>query len=88
MKNENKKGKSFSRRGIFPILGTSLLLPFFGMGNSVKHESTSTEDEEYETLLKPDGTIVKVKRSALKKSKTVQKNMSNSSLLSWLGKKS
>jgi hypothetical protein len=50
--------------------------------------SISNEDnEEFETLLKQDGTTVKVKVSALKKSKIIQKNISNISFLDWLGRK-
>lgn len=87
MKNESGKGKLISRRGILPILGTTFLIPFLGFGTANISEPSSPEDEEYQTLLKPDGTTVKVKVSALKKSKVVKKNLSNTSFLSWLGKK-
>ncbi len=87
MKNRSGKGKKISRRGILPILGGSLLIPFLGFGNSIDDEKIPTEEnEEYQTLLKPDGTTVKVKVSTLKKSKIVKKNISNNSLLKWLGK--
>jgi len=86
---KTKKGKQISRRGILPILGSALLIPFLGFGKSSKEESTisNPDDEEYQTLLKPDGTAVKVKVSTLKKSKIVQKNISNKSFLNWLGRK-
>ena len=87
MKNKTRKGKQISRRGFLPILGGSLLIPFLGFGNSIPEEKTPSEKEEYQTLLKPDGTTVKVKVSALKKSKVIKKNISNKSFLNWLGKK-
>ena len=88
MSNKNPKGKLFSRRGILPILGGSLLVPFFGTGQSETENSPLDNNEEaYKTLLKPDGTVVKIKVSALKDAKVVKKNISNNSFLSWLGKK-
>ncbi|PHS54647.1 MAG: hypothetical protein COB01_00425 [Lutibacter sp.] len=88
MKNKSRNGKQISRRGILPILGSALLIPFLGFGRSTDDEITiSNEKEEYQTLLKPDGTTVKVKISTLKKSKILEKNVSNKSLLSWLGRK-
>ena len=81
-----KKGKPISRRGILPLLGTSLLLPLVGYSRRQEKEET-LEEEEYETLLKPDGTVVKVKVKALKKSKVVKKNIPNSTFLQWLEKK-
>jgi hypothetical protein len=86
MTQKPKKGKNISRRGIFPLLGSSLLLPFLGYNQEMPAEKT-TEKEEYETLLKPDGTIVKVKASTLKNSKVIKKNIPNSTFLQWLGKK-
>lgn len=87
--NKTKKETSFSRRSILPILGGGLLLPFLGFGKSTRETTDIKEegDEEYQTLLKPDGTAVKVKVSTLKKSKIVQKNISNKSFLNWLGRK-
>jgi hypothetical protein len=86
MADKPKKGKAISRRGIFPLLGSTLLLPFLGYNQETPTEKT-TEEEEYETLLKPDGTIVKVKASTLKNSKVIKKNIPNSTFLQWLGKK-
>ena len=86
MKDKSKNRNQISRRRILPILGGTLLLPFFGF-TQASSEEVDISKEEYETLLKPDGTTVKVKVSALKKSKVVKKNISNTSLLSWLGKK-
>ena len=90
MKNKSRNEKQISRRNILSILGSSLLIPFLGFGNSTTDQITFSEKEseqEFQTLLKPDGTVVKVKLSTLKKSKTIKKNMSNKSLLNWLTKK-
>lgn len=87
MKNKSSKGKKISRRSVLPILGGSLFLPFLGFGSTNTNETPIDKDEEYQTLLKPDGTTVKVKTSILKKSKIVKKNVSNKSLLNWIGKK-
>lgn len=78
----------FSRRGILPILGSSLFIPFIGTANSdTQTNQTDEEQTEYKTLLKPDGTAVKVKVTALKNSKVVKKKISNKSFLNWIGKK-
>ena len=74
----------FTRRGFLPILGGSLLLPFLGNSNPITTESVS---EEYEILLKPDGTPVRVKKDTVKKAEVVKKSISNKKLLNWLGKK-
>ncbi len=74
----------FTRRGFLPILGGSLLLPLLG---EAKPPEIIDQEDDFEILLKPDGTPVKVRKSALKKSKTVKKKISNKSLLNWLGKK-
>jgi hypothetical protein len=74
----------FTRRGFLPILGGSLLLPFLGTAKSPEPDNA---EEEFDILLKPDGTPVKVRKSTLKKSKTVKKKISNSGLLNWLGMK-
>ncbi len=88
MADKPKKGNPISRRGILPILGSSLLIPFLGFGKPDKEEANNSDtDDEYQTMLKPDGTIVKVKMSALKKSNIVEEKISNNSFLSWLGKK-
>lgn len=73
----------FTRRGFLPILGGSLLLPLLGEANPIKLEQGA---EEYETLIKPDGTPVKVRKSALKDAEVVKKQISNKKLLKWLSK--
>jgi hypothetical protein len=89
MDEKTKKGIQFSRRGILPLLGSTLLLPILGFGKTSMNDEIidSDENEEYQTLLKPDGTAVRVKASAVKNSKIIQKNISNESFLSWLGRK-
>ena len=91
MANYSGKDNKISRRGILPILGSTLLIPFLGFGNSTKNNKISSskdnEVEDYQTLLKPDGTVVKVKVNALKDAKVVKKNISNSIFLNWLDKK-
>lgn len=79
------KKTNLSRRSFIPILGSSFLLPFLFRAKASSLDEP--QEEEYKTLLKPDGTVVKVKRSALKKAKVVKKNISNTSFLNWLGKK-
>ena len=87
MKNKPRKGNQISRRRILPILGSGLLIPFLGFTKPIENEIIDSEEEEYQTLLKPDGTSVKVKVSVLKKSKIIKKNISNKSFLHWLNKK-
>jgi hypothetical protein len=88
MKDKSRKGVKISRRNILPILGSTLFIPLLGFGKSDNEEKKDLEDNhEYQTLLKPDGTAVKVKVSTIEKSKIVQKNINNKSFLNWLGKK-
>ena len=82
--NQNKKNQ-ISRRGFLPILGGGLMLPLLGFGKSKKEEKDGAD--EYETLLKSDGTAVRVKKSVLANSKIIEKNISNKSLLGWLKNK-
>ena len=77
-----------SRRKILPIFGSVLLIPFIGFGN---YRDTSPDKEEkeedYQILLKKNGTTVKIKSSSIKKARIIKKNISNKSFLGWLGKK-
>ena len=92
MTDQSENKRKFSRRRILPILGSTFLLPLFGFGETnskptIEKEKNIDNGEEYQTLLKPDGTIVKVKTSTVKNSKVIKKNISNSSFLNWLSKK-
>lgn len=88
MNKEKAKEKLFSRRGVLFALGGSLLLPFFGSGQSENEVAPlGNTEEQYKTLLKSDGTVVKVKVSTLNNAKIVKKNISNKSFLGWLKKK-
>ena len=88
MTNKPRKGKPMSRRGLLPLLGSSLLIPFLGLGNPLNDDMVCEKsDEDYKIMLKPDGTTVKVKIKTIKKSKVIKKGMSNKSLLNWLNKK-
>lgn len=75
----------FTRRGFLPIIGSSLLIPFFGQAKNIEEETLN--DEDYQILLKPDGTSVKVKKSTVVRSKVKKKNISNKAFLKWIGKK-
>jgi len=85
MKDDSKKPKGINRRKFLPILGSGLLLPLLP-AHAKPAETEKPEEEEYKTLLKPDGTAVRVKVSSLKKSKVVRKQISNKDLLNWLKK--
>lgn len=77
----------FTRRKFLPFLSTGMLLPLFGSAKTKKVAHEDTEDG-YETMLTPDGKTVRVKSSTLKKSKVVEQQLSNPSMLKWLNKKS
>jgi len=82
MRNK-KDDKSISRRGFIPLVSAGLFMPFFSQAKPTGNLNAK-EDDEFATLLTPDGEVVKVKRTALKKVKVLKKNMSNKSLLNWL----
>ena len=88
MSKKTKRNNGMSRRRFLPLLGGSFLIPVIGEAQESTPQTTSNklQDEQYKTLLKPDGTIVKVKASAVDQSKVVKKSLSNSGLLKWLGK--
>ncbi|PIQ15732.1 MAG: hypothetical protein COW67_06775 [Flavobacteriales bacterium CG18_big_fil_WC_8_21_14_2_50_32_9] len=81
---EKNKKYNVNRRSFFPMLGAGLILPLFGFGKP--SPEALEESDEYQTLLKPDGTTVRVKKSVLAESKVIEKNISNKSLLNWLNK--
>jgi len=75
----------FTRRGFLPIIGSSLLIPF--VGSAQKDEPEEINEDDYQILLKPNGTSVKVKKSTIKQSTVKKKSISNKSFLKWIGKK-
>lgn len=78
MKDKSKKDIQISRRGMLPLLGGALFIPFLGYA--------TTNDDEYQTLIKSDGTPVRVKVNTIKRSKVVKEKISNKSLINWLKK--
>ena len=84
MKEDKNNKSQITRRGFLPLLGGGLILPLFGFGKP--NTENLGEKEEYQTLLKPDGTTVRVRKSIVEQSKIVEKNISNESLLGWLKK--
>jgi hypothetical protein len=84
MKNKSEKKKGINRRTFLPILGTGLLLPL--LPARAQDLTQAKPEEEYHTLLKADGTTVRIKKSSLENSKVVKKNISNTELRNWLKK--
>ena len=78
MKDKTKKGSQISRRGMLPLLGGALFFPLLGYASS--------DTDEYQTLIKSDGTPVRVKANTIKSSKIVKEKISNESLCNWLKK--
>ncbi len=76
-----KSKNQISRRQLFSALGL-MLVPL-----AAKPKAVTKDPEEYQILLKPDGTTVKVASSTLKKSKVVRKKLSNKGFYQWLKKK-
>lgn len=88
MATSDKKYNIVSRRG---FLGTGLMLPFLSVtqtpllaGNTEKKPTQDVDNDEYTTMLTSAGGVVRVKKSALKESRIISKNLSNKSLLDWL----
>ena len=90
MEKPDKQPKIITRRGLIPLLFGSILIPYFGI--SAIHEtpvekSDAEDSNDYQTLLKADGSVVRVKKHVVANARVVRKNVSNKSLLSWLSKK-
>lgn len=60
-------------------------IPFISKASAPELDQ-DVESDDYEILLKQDGSTVKVKKNNLRKSKTIKKGMSNPTLKSWLKK--
>ena len=84
MSDSNKK---MPRRKLLPLLAGALVLPYVGMGKNADPSplpGPAEEESEFMTLLKPDGTVVKVPRKTVEQARIVKKNISNGALLGWL----
>ncbi len=79
MKNDKN---NLTRRRFFPLLGSALMIPVAAKAQALQSEVT---DEEFEVLLKPDGTTVKVRKSVVKQAPK-KGLLSNNKLLNWLKK--
>ncbi|WP_445385410.1 hypothetical protein ACT6NV_00925 [Robiginitalea sp. IMCC44478] len=80
--------KGFTRRKLLPVILGGFLLPYLGFGKEKQEaDSNKYEDNEtYDTFLKADGSIVRVKRKATRNARVVSKRVNNKTLLNWLGK--
>ena len=87
MKTLSKNDSTISRRHVLPLLGSSLMMPFFGIASPHIKNSPVENEITYETLLRSDGSIVKVKKNTVEKAQVIKKNLTNPSLLKWLGRK-
>lgn len=90
MGKPGKQPKTISRRGLMPLLFGSLFIPYLGIGAAPKAElkkPIAGQSDEFQTLLKADGSVVRVKKHVVANARVVRKNVSNKSLLSWLNKK-
>lgn len=86
--DKNKKG--IPRRKLFPLMVGGLLAPYLGFGKTkdpVTKPEEDASDDAFQTLLKPDGTVVRVRKQALSDARVVEKKLSNTSLRAWLKKK-
>ena len=88
MTDKEEKGKQLTRRGLLPLLLGGFLIPYLGQGNTkpAAVKEAREDDDTYETFLKADGTVVRVKRKAARGAKIMKKNVSNKTLRSWLNK--
>ena len=90
MKKPEKNTENITRRGLLPLLFSGLFIPYLGMGAPAGTEGEKKdgdEAEQYQTLLKADGSVVRVKKHVVANSKVVSKHVSNKALLGWLNKK-
>ena len=74
----------FSRGKFLAALGSMSLFPLLSHSKTI--EQLDSINEEYDILLKPDGSTVKVKKGVLNKSKTVKNKMDNPTMKKWLQK--
>ncbi|MGI9546632.1 MAG: hypothetical protein ACR2MM_05320 [Flavobacteriaceae bacterium] len=84
MKAIRKKSEILSRRRVMSLLGGGLILPFVAAGNEEDEKVQKMQEEEFQTVLKPDGTLVRLKSNSVAKAKLKSKKLSNRSLRNWL----
>ena len=75
--------KKVTRSKFITALCSMVPIPFVSKARATELDQDVDGDDDYETLLKPDGSTVKVKRNNLKNT-TVKKSLSNRELKSWL----
>ncbi len=85
MENNTKSKSEITRRKFLPFLSLGFLLPYVGLAKTTK-SLIKDEEQSYQTLLTKDGKAVKVKKTAIEKSKVIDSELSNKSLLKWLSK--
>lgn len=83
MKKASTNNK-LSRAKFLSFLGIISLLPITSKASQI--EQLDPDFQEYDVLLKPDGTTVKVKRKILIESKKIKNKMDNPTMRSWLKK--
>ncbi len=66
------------------LLGSGMLLPLVSDRDEQNESYNPPQGEEFQTFLKPDGTLAKINPEAIKRVKVVRKNISNRKLLKWL----
>lgn len=85
MSDPKNKKKIFNRRNFLPLLGAGVLMPAIGFGNTPITETQA--DDEFETLIKADGTPVKVSKRIVQQAPVKKEKLSNIDLLKWLKNK-
>lgn len=85
MNNNSKKTQKVSRGKFLTAFGSLLLIPFVSKAQ-LTQTNLEPEDNDYQVLLKPDGSTVKVRRKLVENAATVKSKMNNSTMFSWLKK--
>lgn len=79
MKEKQSDQPKMSRRGLFTMLAGLTLAPFSGA-------AAEKQDEEFITVIKADGSTVKISKNVADKAKVVDARVSNRSMLNWIKK--
>jgi len=85
MNSNSKKTTTVSRGKFLTAFGSLLLIPFVSKAQ-LTQTTLESEDDDYQVLLKPDGSAVKVKRKQVENATTVKSKINNSTMFSWLKK--